>query len=267
MNGVNVGTTQYVDAFQRGNFWSYVQLTGNAYHTMLSPVVTAPMQNITLSANTSDAALYMWSGTADNCGVIPLVAGSTNANQYFAGVNINTLDPILRSIMTTLGVTKSEFPFFVIYKTYIFAGSALSGGNCCILGYHDSIPEGSANAQTYGISLFGDSAIPFGGAQDTAIMAHEVGEWMDDPGVLNFVPQWGGIGQVSNCQPNLEVGDPLTGNAISTLMPNGFTYHLQELTYFSWFLGNTPSYGAGGKYSSNGTFSGFAKVCPPGGTN
>ena len=98
-------------------------------------------------------------------------------------------------------------------------------------------------------------------------MAHEVGEWADDPGVLNMVPLWGGIGQQSSCQDNLEVGDPLTGNVITELMPNGFNYSLQELVFFSWFLGNNPSYGTGGKYSSNSTFGGFAKVCPPGGTN
>ncbi len=32
--GVNVGTTQYVDAFQRGNFWSTVQNQPN-YHVLL----------------------------------------------------------------------------------------------------------------------------------------------------------------------------------------------------------------------------------------
>jgi hypothetical protein len=47
---------------------------------------------------------------------------------------------------------------------------------------------------------------------------------------------------------------------------NGFTYHVQELAYFSWFYGGA-SIGAGGKYSSNGTFRGYARLCPPGGTN
>ena len=38
MNGVPVGNTQYVDAFQRANFWSRVQLTGNSYHTITQSV-------------------------------------------------------------------------------------------------------------------------------------------------------------------------------------------------------------------------------------
>ena len=38
------------------------------------------------------------------------------------------------------------------------------------------------------------------------------------------------------CQDNLEVGDPLTGFNFSPIGGrNGFTYHLQELTFFSWF--------------------------------
>jgi len=39
-----------------------------------------------------------------------------------------------------------------------------------------------------------------------------------------------------------------------------------ELAYFSWFYGGA-SLGTGGKFSSNGTFAGAAKLCPPGGTN
>jgi hypothetical protein len=51
MNGVNVGTTQYIDAFERANFWSNV--SGTPYHTMLSgsPTVTA-VQNVTVPNGT-----------------------------------------------------------------------------------------------------------------------------------------------------------------------------------------------------------------------
>ena len=47
---------------------------------------------------------------------------------------------------------------------------------------------------------------------------------------------WGGIGQVTGCQNNWEVGDPLTGtNFPPILMPNGVTYHPQETVFWSWF--------------------------------
>jgi hypothetical protein len=59
---------------------------------------------------------------------------------------------------------------------------------------------------------------------------------------------------VGGCQNNLEVGDPLTGIDIPTVtMPNGFTYHLQELAFSSWFYG-VPSIGSGELFSDHGTF-------------
>jgi hypothetical protein len=40
---------------------------------------------------------------------------------------------------------------------------------------------------------------------------------------------------VAVCQNNLEVGDPLSGTNFSPIGGrNGFTYHLQELWFFSW---------------------------------
>ncbi|MDP9159323.1 MAG: hypothetical protein M3O09_03720 [Acidobacteriota bacterium] len=41
MGGVNVGTTQYVDAFQRANFWKAISPT---YHTRLSPITVKTAQ-------------------------------------------------------------------------------------------------------------------------------------------------------------------------------------------------------------------------------
>ena len=93
---------------------------------------------------------------------------------------------------------------------------------------------------------------------------------MDDPYGNNPTPAWGGIGQVSGCQGNLENGDPLTGTMFPdvTMATNNYTYHLQELAFRSWFYNShfKPSIGAGGKFSNNGTFAGPAKNCPPGGT-
>jgi hypothetical protein len=78
---------------------------------------------------------------------------------------------------------------------------------------------------------------------------------MDDPLGTNATPLWGNIGQVVGCQGNLENGDPLSGTIFPpVLMPNGFTYDLQELAFFSWFFRQNPSIGVNGFYSDNGTF-------------
>lgn len=77
---------------------------------------------------------------------------------------------------------------------------------------------------------------------------------MNDPYIINDTPPWGHVGQVAGCQGNLEVGDPLSGNlAPRIFMPNGYTYDLQELVFFSWFFG-APPLGLHGWYSNNGTF-------------
>lgn len=130
---------------------------------------------------------------------------------------------------------------------------------CCALGYH-SITGFPALNQTYSASIFNTSGVfltstgDTGFYSDTAILSHEVDEWLDDPLTVNPVPLWGHTGQQSGCQGNLEVGDPLTGTAIpSVTMPNGFTYHLQELAFFSWFYGAS-SIGVNGWFSDNCTF-------------
>jgi hypothetical protein len=261
MNGVNVGTTQYIDAFQRGEFWSTVN--GGNYHVLLSPT-TGPTLTISVSAGrsgNSTAEVFSLSGT--QCGSN---TGNTNPHAKIGVININTSDPRLQSYITAQGLNAGQFVFFVLYNSVIAGGAANNLNNCCILGYHNAL---GSPGQTYGIAMFdGRDQTVFSGVADTADMAHEVGEWMNDPGGANPTPAWGGIGQVSGCQGNFEVGDPLSGSLMPTVtMPNGFTYHLQELAFFSWFYHDSPSQGAGGKYSSNGTFGGFAKACPPGGTN
>ncbi len=141
--------------------------------------------------------------------------------------------------------------------------------NCCILGYHNSFQSGP-NLQIY--SPFSLDTSGIFGSMDVSTLSHELAEAFNDPSGVNSTPSWGGEGQVSGCQTNLEVGDPLSPG-FSTLTKewtivgaNGLTYHLQELAWVNWFF-DAPSLGAGGKSSNNGTFGGGAKPCPKGGTN
>jgi hypothetical protein len=120
-----------------------------------------------------------------------------------------------------------------------------------VIGYHGytGLP-----IQTYSPMNFDSTGLFPPAIEDTGVPAHEVGEWMNDPFANNPTPPWGHIGQVAFCQNNLEVGDPLTGTGVPPIvMPNGFTYHLQELAFFSWFYG-APSIGIHNWFSNNGTF-------------
>jgi hypothetical protein len=256
MNGVTTGTTQYIDAFRRGEFWSDVAATGGAnYHTLLGAAYL-PVQVVTVtSANTGNpnGTVYGFTGM---CGT-----NTSNINIPGAlGVMTQAFwDTQARALITKLGITPNSFVFFLFYNSVMSGGTPVNLNTCCILGYHDFV-----GSQTYGQAEFeGRNQTLFGGTADTSIMAHELGEWMDDPVVTNATPAWGHIGQVSGCQGNLEVGDPLSGTLMPTVkMPNGYTYHLQELAFFDWFFRVSPSIGAGALYSSNGTFtSGAGAVC------
>ena len=238
----DVGTTQYIDAFQRANFWQFVGGTG--YHTILTPHVL-PAVTVNLPGKQGLAGSFFGS-----CGPLAIV----------------NFDVMLRQIFNKLlaaegaNIDSSKFPIFLFYNTVMATNSA-GGSNCCILGFHNAVtqnaavaPNKAARVQTYAFIDF-DASGAFGPTiKDTTIAAHEVGEWMDDPFGNNPTPAWGHTGQVGGCQGNLEVGDPLTGTIIPTVTgTNGFAYNLQELAFFSWFYG-APSIGVNGWFSNNNTF-------------
>lgn len=277
MNGVNVGTVNYLDGFQRAEFWSSVSAVAPAYHLAFN-VTVKPVQTIT-TANDPNG-----SGASFNFGGCGTNSTSSDNPPRFAFMDINFIDTQLNTIITNLGLTANQFPFFVTYRTYMTDGPPGSGPNgptapCCVLGYHsttqNNVPA-NAPGQTYGIAAFDNGQLFGSGTNDVSVLSHELLEWINDPSGVNLTPEWGNIGQVGGCvsdgmgghtpgQHNFETGDPLSGNLFPGIaMPNGFTYHPQENAFYSWFFGGT-SLGAGGKYSNNGTFTGFAKTCASGG--
>jgi hypothetical protein len=201
--GVNVGTTQYIDAFQRANFWGTVQSNPN-YHLLLGgPTVLAEQ---TLSP--------------------PSRYGTTGSPFGFTAglVDINWFDAQLQSIITRFSqIQPNTFPVFLTYDVYL-----TESGQCCIGGYHSS--EGSvSNPQAYAHATYVDHPGDF--AQDVSALSHEVGEWADDPLVVNT------NGNNTPCGI-LEVGDPLEGEANFGGFPytlNGFTYNLQDLATLPYF--------------------------------
>ena len=243
MNGQNIGPGQYIDAFQRANFWSYVSLTGSGFHNSLNPTYTNAI-NLNVPANR---------GTTYN-------ATNFGGCGQFALINEAWFDMQLRTMIGALaGANPTKFVLFLTFNAFTDGNDEIPGAEplpagCCVLGYHTAITPGAHDSQTYGFSAW-DATAMFPGSEDISTLAHEVGEWMDDPYVDNLTPPWGGIGQVSGCYPFLEVGDPLSGTNFPaiTSVSTGYVYHPQELAFFSWFYRQNPSIGAGGKFSNNGT--------------
>src|SRR5438874_4426211 len=163
----SVGTTQYIDAFQRGNF----SLQGTDYHTVLNPHVLPPV-HLVFPAN---EALAIPSGLFGSCGPLGIV-------------NINTIFPVLLKLLAAEGVNTSQFPVFLMYNVVMSIGVPNNPNKCCVLGFHDAI---GSPIQTFSPIDFDTTGL-FGPAiRDTSIAAHEVGEWMDDPFGNNPTPLWG----------------------------------------------------------------------------
>jgi hypothetical protein len=238
--GTDVGTTQYTDAFQRGEFWNIIDK--DDYHLGLNPKVFAPVVVDVPAARGLSLKKDVFGPAFPMCSPEGLV-------------DINFLDAVVVNELTALpGINPGTFPMFMIYNTGMSIGDPTNLGNCCAGGYHSINPAGPITFQTYSPFDFDVSGFFVPSANDTAIASHEVAEWANDPYIINNTPLWGNTGQVLGCQGNLEVGDPLTGTEAPRIVgKNGFTYHLQELAFFSWFFGN-PSLGIHGWDSNNGTF-------------
>lgn len=237
VGGKNLGSVQYLDGFQREEFAKFILNSGApnpGYHVNLSPV-------------NNEAAISF--GVDPSVGVT--VTGGCDG--HFGELDIGSWDSFLQgtvlpSLIQSGEIKPTQFPVFLFYNVVM-----TDGGQCCIIGYH-SAEQTNSGVQTYATSDYISKGLFSGSVTDIYAASHEVGEWMDDPFVNNATPAWGHVGQVSGCQNNLEVGDPLSGQpSVNVKMPNGATYHNQELAFRDWFY-RTKSVGLNGWFSSRGTF-------------
>lgn len=225
--GVDLGNTQYLDAYQRGNFWYNVKTNSN-YHVLLSAPTVLTERTINVAAG---------EGKVINNPFAPGRVGT---------MDINDFDQQVQSYLYYLRdkINPGVLPVFLTYDVF------LTSGQCCIGGYHSA--NGAApGGQTYAFATYVDSVDSF--ARDVSALSHEVGEWIDDPFVDNSV----------NCTDNnlMEVGDPLEGGPNYGAYPyvlNGFTYNLQSLVFLDYF-GAPPGRRVNGWYAFQND---EGRVCP-----
>jgi len=214
--GISMGTTQYIDAFQRANFWGAA--AGNPSHLLLGAPAVKALQTLKVP---------------NRSGTTGVVFGFT------AGlVDINYFDTQVHNMLTSLGITPNTFPIFLTYNVYL-----TQHHSCCIGGYHSSVGT-LGSAQSYAHATYVSTVGAF--AQDVSALSHEVGEWADDPLVNNS-------GNNTPCGI-LENGDPLENNANFGGFPytvNGFTYNLQDLTTLPYF-GAPPSTSVNNEFTFQG---------------
>ena len=252
-----VGTTQYTDAFQRGNFWnapSNVAATGNSYHTILGPVQTLPA--VTVNVPLGLGATYQSTAySSTGCG-------------SFGVADFATLDSILRTItLPTLipsGISPASLVIFLMYNVVEAYPGTNPSSQCCSLGYHGASapanPTPTSPIQTYVTADF-DSTGLFGNA-NIASISHQLAAWMDDPLSVSSVPLWvPPLSSIVTCQNVLDPGYPLIGFLLHpgaassnvSAQTSTFTYDLQELAFYSWFYRQGPSLGVNGWFSTNNT--------------
>ena len=242
-NGVNVGSTEYIDGFMKAEWWNK---TGgsSSYSNYIDWAVANPVYFplVALPPN----------GTVSDPGCSEGGEKGVISQDFFESIMTSLIIPSLQS---TGVISPTKFAFFLTKSVTL---SKTSGGIIGGKHYHTGSP-----VQTWAWA-------PYNNVFDVELASHEIGEWMNDPLGINSSPSWGYIGERKDeCTSTFEVGDPLDGKAVvlqSVLSP--YTYHVQELAFFSWFFDDkdATSVGAGGKFSSNGTFTGPSKPCLPGGT-
>ena len=201
--GTDLGVTQYIDAFQRGNFWGTVS-GATGYHLLLGSPKLMPVLALTVPA-----------------------ADGKIATEF--GIKVGTADifwfdaQLENYISTHTQIVPNSLPIFITYNAYL-----TEFGGCCIGGYHSSFGSSSAPQAYAHFTYIGTPGIF---AQDVSALSHEVGEWADDPLVVNT------NGNTVSCGI-LEVGDPEEGFTNYGAFPytlNGFTYNLQDLTFLPYF--------------------------------
>jgi hypothetical protein len=225
-NGISVGTVQINDGDQRAEFWSAVK--GSGYHVVFTTSSAPKVIDITAPTGSKTVA-GVCAGKSHRIGEIP----------------INAYDSLVHSIASAHATT-TQVPVLLSYNVVETEGSL-----CCVIGYHSAFSR-AGGTQVYAVGAYMDPGVFSVPIEDIHAWTHELGELLNDPFINNATPAWGHVGQVTGCQNNLEVGDPLTGTPF-LLKYGGFTYHPQELAFFDWFF-RTPAEGTGGEYSFEGTF-------------
>jgi hypothetical protein len=229
-NGTPIGTTQFTDAFQRANFWRFVSTVSPNYHVMLQPVSTSAPVNVDVPPGIGAALMANAACLQNPIGVIPSAF----------------MDSVVQNVIQTQHISPATLPVFLTFDVQ-FAPQGF-------LGYHNA-----SGGQTFVVASYTDPGLLGNNVADVHVLSHELGEWMNNPLLVNKVPAW--TTPATGCSSDLEVGDPLAQHNFTVVTP-GFTYHIQELAYFSWFARNVPSIAINGRYSVESTFIAPSPSCP-----
>ena len=255
--GVNVGNTQWGDAFQRANFWNSVSTRSPNYHVLLGQPTVLPVQTVNVPYGSFD---YYYDPVL---GPEPLVDTQllldlTNPLLSAANVSPDTLPIIVWG-----QVTGTTDPF-----SQGFHGiTSLTGNDIQTViaityypGFFVQLPNVSG--------VF---------AQDIYVLTHEIAEWMDNPFGSSLTPGWDiPFLSAANARcdstwiasDRMEVADPVNLFFESDIpLPGGtFTYHVTDAVFIDWFTRSPRSRSYNGQYDMfeiGLTLEQWGKLTPP----
>ena len=232
LGGINVGNTQYGDAFQRANFWDSVSRQSRDYHVLLGQPTRSPAFEVHVP---NDAVFFIID--PDSGTPVPFVD--------FGLLFHATIDAIQQANVST-----QTLPIVVWGNVFGIDGTG---------GFHGAyqVPGG---AQTYISTGYHPRSPSFLKLEDVYIFTHEVLEWMDDPFTDNFTPGWN-FPEVTypHCiSSNLSFPDDLleVGDVVEFLLDSdqpitlgGTIYHVTDGVFLDYFTRNTPSRSANAQYT------------------
>jgi hypothetical protein len=216
-----LGTTQWVDAVARAEFWNRIPAS-DGYHVLFSPPKVLP--TVTLQVPPQYAYTYVDSLTGRTAAYI---------DQAWAQSNFD-------SMLVGLGMTPDQLPILLLSETSL--SSENGGAPWAYHGAHD-VSGGAPSPvwQTYiETTYFGpDSQMVQTDPEASGVgpLGHEVAEWLMDPGAYNMVPGWQVPGLPNQCFSGfLEVADPLEFQPATLSVPlGGGTYTLPDVALLPWF--------------------------------
>jgi hypothetical protein len=260
------GDTQWLDNYQRSNFWSTISTVSPGYHLLLDPSV-APAVTLHVPASQGLSVFD------------PFI------NRFQALVGDDWFHHQIVSLLNSLQISPTTLAVFVAYNTYVTPlnpNECLAlGSNCFYLGFHNAVPSNTNPhaINTYTWVSYVDQGNRYPPPLDLGaeVLSHELTEWAADPfaqntrikgqvtDFMNTTPGWIWPNfPISYCGNYLEVADVLEtspfflgANPIGSLT----TYLLANAAFLSWFARQSPSTGIGGLYDLGGVFNTYSTAC------
>jgi hypothetical protein len=259
--GLPTGVTQWLDNYQRANFWPTVSTTSPGYHLLLDP---SDVPAVTLH--------------------VPAAQGITvfdpAANRTEGVVGGDWLFHQLLGLLNSLQVSPTTLAVFVPYNTFVTdqnPNDCLRPPNYCAYyaGFHyAALSNNNPHAiNTYAYATYEDAGTASTYDFGTYVLSHEILEWAANPfdhGAAiqgqpvfrsNTAPAWSSPFYFDStaCTTVLEVADPLEEGIALYVPPD--RHLLADGAFLSWFARQSPSTAIGGLYDLGGIFSTYSTAC------